>query len=167
MSFEEIRKQALSEWDALQHSDKPHILLGTATCGKAAGALAVEEAIKKELARLKIDAIITQVGCIGICYAEPLIDIIKPNHPRTCYGNVTPEIIPQLLEDYLINDNPRPDLALGTVGEEGFDDIPKLFELPVFKPQVRIVLRNCGHIDPTDIKQYIAAGGYGGLVKAL
>jgi len=167
MSFDEIRNQALSEWEALQQSDKPRILLGTATCGRAAGALAVEEAIKKVLAQLNIDAIITQVGCIGICYAEPLIDIIKPDHPRTCYGNITPEIIPQLLEDYLVNDNPRPDIALGTIGEDGVDDIPKLFELPVFKPQVRIALRNCGHIDPTDINQYIATGGYSGLVRAL
>ena len=109
----------------------------------------------------------TQVGCIGVCYTEPLVDIIKPNRPRICYGGVTPEIIPQLIEDYIINDNPRPDLALGTIGEDSVDGIPKLFELPVFKHQVRISLRNCGHIDPTDIKQYIANDGYSGLVKAL
>jgi len=167
MSFDEIQNQAMSEWGALQRSEKPRILVGTATCGRAAGAMAVLEAINRELSRLSIDATVTQVGCIGICYAEPLVDIIKPNRPRICYGSVTPEIVPQLIEDYIINDNPRPELALGTIGEDSINGIPKLFELPVFKPQVRISLRNCGHIDPTDIKQYIANDGYSGLVKAL
>jgi len=167
MKFEEIRKQAMSEWEALQRSDKPRILVGAATCGIAAGALDVLEAIHKELARRNIDAIVTQVGCIGCCYAEPIVDIIKPNCPRISYGSVTPEIVSRLIEDYIINDNPRPDLALGTIGEESIDGIPRLFELPMLKPQVRISLRNCGHIDPEDIKQYIAAGGYGGLAKAL
>ncbi len=167
MTFDEIRNQAIAEWAALQRSDKPRILVGTATCGRAAGALAVLEAINKELSRLGIEAMVTEVGCIGLCYAEPTIDIIKPNRPRICYGSVTPEIVAQLIEDYIVKDNPRPDLALGTIGEDGIDGIPKLFELPVLKPQVRISLRNCGNIDPTDIRQYIANGGYNGLVKAL
>jgi len=167
MTFDEIQSQALLEWEALQHSGKPHILVGTATCGRAAGAMAVLEAINKELSWRDIDAIVTQVGCIGLCYAEPLVDIVRPNRPRICYGSVTPEIVPQLIEDYIIKDNPRPDLALGIIGEDGVTDIPKLFELPILKPQVRISLRNCGHIDPEDIKQYIANGGYSGLVKAL
>jgi len=166
-AFDEIGKRARAEWEALEHSDKPRIYIGTATCGRASGALTVLEAIKSELARHDIEAIITQVGCIGLCYAEPLVDIAKPGRPRICYGSVTPEIIPQLIEDYLINDNPRPDLALGTIGDGDVEGIPKLFELPMLKPQVRIVLRNCGIIDPENINHYIAQGGYSGLVRAL
>ncbi|MFC2006321.1 FAD-dependent oxidoreductase [Chloroflexota bacterium] len=167
MGFDEIRNQAMSEWEALQRSEKPRIFVGAATCGRAAGAMEVIKAIEGELSRLNIDAIVTQVGCIGLCSAEPVVDIIKPNRPRISYSRVTPEIVPQLIQDYIVNDNPRPDLALGTIGEGSIDGIPELFELPVFKPQVRISLRNCGHIDPTDIKQYIANDGYSGLVKAL
>jgi (2Fe-2S) ferredoxin len=106
-TFGEIQSRATSEWEALEHSAKPRILVGTATCGQAAGASSVLEAINRELARRNIEAIVTQVGCIGLCYAEPLVDIIKPNRPRIGYGNVTPEIIPQLIEDYIINDNPH------------------------------------------------------------
>jgi NADH-quinone oxidoreductase subunit F len=167
VTFDEIQSQAISEWQALEQSDKPRILIGAATCGRAAGAMAVLEAINRELARHKIKAIVTQVGCIGLCYAEPLVDIVKPNRPRICYSNVTPEIASQLIEDYLVNDNPRPDLALGTIGEDGVEDIPKLFELPMLKPQVRIALRNCGIVDPENINHYIARDGYSGLVKAL
>ncbi len=167
MSFEDIKKQAIAEWEDLQHSDKVRILIGTATCGNAAGAQDVLKAIQDKLKALGIEANITQVGCIGLCYAEPLIDIIKPGRPRITYSSVTPEMVTQLLEDYLVNDNPRPDLALGTIGDREVEGIPKLFELPVLKPQVRIALRNCGHIDPRDIKQYIANDGYSGLKKAL
>ena len=167
MTFDEIRSQAVSEWEALEHSDKPRIYIGTATCGRASGALTVLEAIESELAKHNIDAIIAHVGCIGLCYAEPLVDMAKPNGPRISYANVTPKMIPQLIEDYLVNDNPRPDLALGTVGDGSVDGIPKLFDLPMLKPQVRIALRNCGIIDPENIKHYIARGGYSGLVRAV
>ncbi|MDZ4231037.1 MAG: NADH-quinone oxidoreductase subunit NuoF [Dehalococcoidales bacterium] len=167
MTFEEIQKQAVAEWGALQQGIKPHILVGTATCGRAAGAMAVLEAINQELSRLNIDAVVSEVGCVGVCYAEPLVDIAKPGHPRIIYSGVTPEIISELLEDYLVNDNPRADLALGIVGEGSLDGISRLSDLPVFKPQVRISTRNCGHIDPTEIKQYIANGGYSGFLRAL
>ncbi len=108
-----------------------------------------------------------EVGCIGTCYIEPIINIIKPGQPHIYYGNVTPEIATQIIEDYLVNNNPRPDLALGTVGDKVIEGIPKLFDLPMLKPQVRIVLRNCGVIDPENINHYIANGGYSGLVKAF
>ena len=167
MTFDEIRKQAESEWEALEASEKPRILIGSATCGRSAGALSVRLAIETELKRRGIDAVITEVGCIGLCYAEPLVDITKPGRPRICYSNVTPETARQLIEDYIINDNARPDLALGTIGDKGIEGIPMLFDLPVLKSQVRISLRNCGFIDPENINHYIARGGYSGLAKAL
>ena len=75
--------------------------------------------------------------------------------------------MPQIIEDYLLKGDPRPDLALGTVGDKSVNGITKLFDLPIFKPQIRNVLRNCGFIDPTNIYHYIANGGYGGLIKEL
>jgi len=159
MTFDEIQKQALSEWEALRNTDTTRILVGTATCGKAAGAQSVLEVIRKHLSQRNINAIITEVGCIGLCYVEPLVDIIKPGYPRICYSKVTPEIVAQLIDEYIIGGNPCTDLALGTIGEGNVDGIPSFFELPMLKSQVRIALRNCGHIDPEDIKQYIAHGG--------
>ncbi len=167
MTFDKIKAQAVSEWEALERSKKPRILVGAATCGRAAGAMAVLEAINRELKRHKIKANVIQVGCIGFCYAEPIIDIIKPGRPHILYADITPELAAELINDYLIKDNPRPDLALGTVGDDSVGGIPKLFELPMLKPQVRIALRNCGFIDPENINDYIAKDGYSGLVKAL
>ncbi|MFQ6121983.1 MAG: NADH-quinone oxidoreductase subunit F, partial [Dehalococcoidales bacterium] len=65
MNFEEIQSRAIAEWEALEHSDKPRILIGSATCGRAAGAGAVLEAINSTLAQHNLEATITQVGCIG------------------------------------------------------------------------------------------------------
>jgi len=167
MSFEEIKGQAMSQWEAMQNSSKPRILIGMGTCGMAAGAEDILDALGKELASNKIEADIIQVGCIGLCYAEPLVEIIKPGAPGVFYGNLTPELMSEIVGDYLVADNPRPELSLGTRGEGTLDGIPRLFELPVLKPQVRITLRNCGNIDPANIHHYIANGGYEGLSKAL
>ena len=166
-TFEEIRSQAQSEWKALESSNKPRILVGAGTCGRAAGAHDVVEAINRELAQRNIDAIVTEVGCMGLCYAEPMIGIVKLGQPQIVYGNLTPDLITELVGDYLVNDNPRPDIALGYVGDGGIRGIPDLFELPVLKPQVRLILHNCGFIDPENINHYIAGGGYSGLIKAL
>jgi len=167
MAFEEIHSRAISEWESLQSSSKPRILVGAGTCGRAAGALDVLEAINRELTQRKLEAIITQVGCLGLCYAEPMIGIIKPGCPQIIYGNLTPKLAAQLVSDYLVNDNPQPDLALGYIGDSKINGIPNLFELPALKPQVRIILRNCGFIDPENIDHYIANKGYSSLVKAL
>ena len=167
MTFDQIQSRAKSEWEALEHSEKPRILVGAATCGRSAGALNVLQTINDELAKRSIDAIVIQVGCVGLCYLEPLVDIIKPGRPRICYGNITPEIVPELIEDYLIKDNPRPDLALGTIGDDSIEGIPRFFDLPMLKPQVRIILRNCGTIDPENINHYIARGGYSGFARVL
>ena len=167
MKFEEIKKRAISEWEARQHSLIPRILIGTGTCGIAAGAEEILKTLEEELKKNGLRADIINVGCIGLCYAEPLMEVIKPGKPGIFYGNLTPEITAEIVKDYLIEGNPRPELALGTRGEGTVKDIPCLFDLPVLKPQVRIALRNCGNIDPMDINQYIASNGYAGLGKAL
>ena len=167
MSFEEIKSQAILQWKAMQQSENARILIGMGTCGRAAGAEDVLAALNQKLAEQHIQAEILQVGCIGLCYAEPLIELVKPGKPSILYGNLTPELVSEIIADYLIVDNPRPDLALGTRGEGTLEGIPNLFDLPVLKPQVRISLRNCGNIDPENINHYIANGGYEGLAKAL
>jgi NADH-quinone oxidoreductase subunit F len=167
MNFEEIKNQAIVQWKALQQSEKTRILIGMGTCGRAAGADDILDVLNRELAQQHIQADIVPVGCIGLCYAEPLIELVKPGMPSVFYGNLTTELIPEIIKDYLVNGNPRSDLALGIRGEGTLEGIPNFFDLPVLKPQVRISLRNCGNIDPENINHYIANGGYEGLAKAL
>ncbi len=167
MKFEQIQSDAVSKWEAMQNSEKPRILIGMGTCGIAAGAEDIVKALNERLTQRHIQADVVQVGCIGLCYAEPLIEIVKPGKPSVFYGNLTPELISEIVEDYLIADDPRPDLALGIRGKGTLEGIPRLFDLPMLKPQIHISLRNCGNIDPENINHYIANGGYEGLAKAL
>ena len=164
-AFEEIKAHAVSEWEALKQSQEPRILIGTATCGRAAGALDVLQTINDELAQQKIKARVMQVGCMGHCYAEPMVIIEKPGWPPICYGYVTPGIASRLVQDFLLGDDPCLEFILGAMEENEL--VPTIFDQPRFKYETRLVLKNCGFIDPEDINQYIANGGYSGLVKAL
>ncbi|MCX6009273.1 MAG: 4Fe-4S binding protein [Chloroflexi bacterium] len=166
MTFEEIQNQAKSDWNSLYHGEVPHILVGTATCGRAAGALPVVEAFNRELSRRNTQAKVSEVGCIGLCSLEPLVTIIKPDSFTVCYNNVTPQVVPTLVEGYVLNDDPCLDLALGTV-EGGEGEAVYVPELPRFEHEHRLLLRNCGYIDPGNINHYVANGGYISLVKAL
>lgn len=164
MTFKEISNRAKSEWQILQRSS--YILVGAATCGRAAGALDIIDAFAKELKRQGLQVPIIQVGCIGLCYAEPLVAISKPGSLRIVYANVTPEIVPRLVEGYVAGDDPCLELALGILEEDdkGAVYIP---ELPRFEHELRLILGHCGYIDPENINHYIANGGYSGLEKSL
>ncbi|MGD2124999.1 MAG: NADH-ubiquinone oxidoreductase-F iron-sulfur binding region domain-containing protein [Desulfobacteraceae bacterium] len=167
MNFEEIKKKAEREWEKFNRLRRPRILVGAATCGRAAGALEVRDKFKEELAARSIQADIYEVGDLGICYAEPCIEIGVPDGRRVMYGEVTEKIVPELVEDFIVKGDPRPDLALCTFGDATVDGIPPFGELPMIKKQVRVVLRNSGTIDPTNINHYIARGGYSGLARTL
>jgi len=166
-NFDELRRRAKDNWRNLQQSHKPVIFVGSATCGRSAGSLDTLAAFKNETEKQGIDATFVEVGCIGLCYAEPVVIIKKPGKPGVCYGEVDGEKAAKIVQGYLVGDDPLGKLAMGTLGEEALDGIPKLFETPVLKDQVRRVLRNCGFIDPANIDHYLANEGYEGFLKAL
>lgn len=162
----DFREKAESDWQSITDPSIPQIFIGMATCGEAAGALSIYKAMESALIKNRIKARIHKTGCLGMCYCEPMVDIIKPGQPRITYKNLTPETASELITDYLINGNYRPDLALGVWGKE-LDGIPNLFGLDFMKFQQRTALKNIGVINPEDISQYVACGGYKAFEKAL
>ena len=164
MTFEEIKNRAISEWEILRSGT--YILVSAATCGRAAGALDVVDAFGKELTRQGLKIPVIQVGCMELCYAEPLVTISKPDSLRIVYHNVTPEIVPRLVDGYVTGDDPCLELALGTVEVDG-REAAYIPELSRFEHEVRLILRRCGYADPENINHYIANNGYTGLEKAL
>lgn len=167
MQFNEIKKQAENDWKQLQQSDKVTIFIGAATCGRSAGALEVKKAFQAETGKRGISANIIEVGCLGPCWAEPLISIAKPGGPNIFYKNVTGEMAIEMVEKSIVNDDPLPGYALGYVGEKGNSAIPLLWDIPYFKSQKRLLFRNFGFTDPTNINHYIANGGYSALNQVL
>jgi NADH-quinone oxidoreductase subunit F len=169
MNLNELYEKARAKWRDLAESRVPVIYLGTASCGRASGAMQTLEAIQKTLAEDHIDARVVQVGCIGPCYLEPLMDIALPGMPRVSYAKVTPRKARTILESVLLKGDFISKLAVGYLGTEGIPPagIPAFFDHPMLKPQARVVLRNCGLIDPEDIDQYLAQDGYQGLARAF
>ena len=151
------------------------IFIGMGTCGVAAGAAEIESLIRKELAQRHLEAEIVPVGCIGMCFKEPLVDIQSPGQPRVTYSNVKPGMVPRLIDEHLIKGQFVPGLALGqlvtnhgTVCEPIRDEnLPEYSKLPFYQKQIRVALSNCGMLDPESIENYIASDGYHALHKAL
>ncbi len=163
----EMRARALAAWQALEQMDRPHVRIGAATCGQAAGALATMAAFEAQQAGRGLDIQITGVGCIGVCYLEPVVAISKPGQPTVLYGNVDDQAAIRLTEQWLLGDDPCADLAIGTFGSLPLDGIPALSTHPMLGTEPRIILRNCGLIDPARLDHYLARGGYEGFEKAL
>ena len=167
LSYEQLRQQSRRQWETLENSQKPRVLLGAATCGRSAGALGVLDVIRRATDDHGLDLQILEVGCIGLCYAEPILTVFRPPRPGIVYGGVGPAMAAELIQQCLVRDDPPVAGALGTVGPGSVEGIPPLFDTPVLRHQVRRILRNCGLIDPTNLGHYIANGGYSGLANAL
>lgn len=163
--FASVVSEAERRSRELRDNDVPKFYIGTATCGRAAGALETIAALQETLAEREIDARIIHVGCIGHCYAEPLVIVHNPGFPPICYYDVTPGKARLLVKSFLEKGNPLFEYVLGAL--EKNDMIPSVLEFPRFNMEERVVMEHCGLIDPEDIYQYIAVGGYASLVKAL
>ena len=115
-----------------------------------------------------IKAKVIPAGSGGLYDLEPLVLVEKPGKPAILYSNITLETASELSNNYLLEDNPRPDLALCCNGSGETDGIPACSSTPLFGLQNKIALRNCGYIDPESASEYIMHGnGYGGLSRAL
>jgi NADH-quinone oxidoreductase subunit F len=164
-SFQGIKDRADSLWQELWHGGKPVIMVGAATCGRAAGALEVLQAMRNEIERQNLDCHLVEVGCMGHCYAEPIVIVSKPGYPPIAYGHVNPVVAEMLVREFILGDNPCLEFVLGALEEN--DLIPSLSDFPRAKYEQKIVLQNCGYIDPEQVDHYIANGGYQALVKVL
>ena len=107
------------------------------------------------------------VGCLGMCFAEPLLEIEAPGLPKVVYRARQPHTSGRSCRAHLVRRDPPAAHALGSAGDEIVPGIPRLADLPVLRCQVRLALRNCGVIDPSDVEDYLARDGYAGLRRAL
>ncbi len=153
--------------DVLEPAEKTRVLVGLATCGIASGAAPVLDKFNA-LAEGNDKVFVSQTGCVGICQYEPVVEVITPDKKKTLYVKVTPEKAEQIYNEHVLGGKPVEDFVVGTVLPSGEDNLAMSLEETVFlKKQTRIALRNCGHIDPEQIEQYVATDGYQALNKVL
>lgn len=157
--------------------DIPKISVGMGTCGIGNGAQEVFAALEKVIKTKNVQIRLSMTGCFGFCAEEVLVNCYLPGMPLVILHKVTvkdAENIVQSLSKGLMPlkkalckiekwDFFTSKIEFGT----GLISVPLWNELPFFKGQKKIVLRESGLINPEDIEEYIAVGGYSSLMKAL
>ncbi|HEY3353774.1 MAG TPA: NADH-quinone oxidoreductase subunit NuoF [Polyangia bacterium] len=145
------------------HTIRTHVLVCTGGGCIACGALQVSAALRDELRKRELqgEVKVIETGCLGPCSVGP-VAVVYPD--GVFYENLKPDDAPEIVAEHLLKGRPVARLARPMAegqAAEGMGDIP------FFRKQVKIVLRNCGVVDPLKIEEYIARDGYAALAQAL
>lgn len=165
-AFEELKARAGEVWRRKQDPALLRITVALGSCGLATGAEQTRLALEQAAGRHHGAVSFTTVGCLGACFAEPLVAIALPGESPVVYGPVTADDAAELLEG-LLRGEQRRDRALGVLADAAQGDLPPLAATPFFAAQERRLLVNCGVIDPDQIDDAVARGAYEGLNRAL
>jgi len=141
-------------------AEKTKISVGLGACGIAAGAQKTLSALEEAVAARALDVELGITGCMGMCYREPLVEIRRPGRPPVVYMEIHPDRVSRLLDEAVVKGELIPEWLATGEGQAGQEDA-------FLSRQVRIVLRNCGRINPESIDDYLAAGGYKAIEKVL
>jgi NADH-quinone oxidoreductase subunit F len=164
-SYRILQEEAQDRMESLAQPDIPRIWIGTATCGIASGALETKKAFEDILEERGLEARVGTMGCIGHCYAEPVVIVENPGFPPIFYHQVTPGKARMLVKSFLEQGDPLFEYVLGAMEEN--DMIPSVMDFPRFNQEERIITALSGRINPDDIHDYLAREGYGALAAAL
>ncbi|MBW2259464.1 MAG: FAD-dependent oxidoreductase [Deltaproteobacteria bacterium] len=177
--LEDIRTKIIP---ALYYPIGIKVNFGMASCGIAAGAKKALQRAQEEWPDSSNGLRFAQTGCLGLCQEEPLVEILESDAPRIVYKHVTEEKIVELINARLKGDlnekwalgqfsDPRSVLEQDTpnpVSESALaKKIPILEKIPFYRKQLKVALRNCGYLDPDNIEEYVARGGFFALHKCL
>jgi NADH-quinone oxidoreductase subunit F len=179
-----MRIQDLSTFNAVREAgmakllpSRPRIAIGMGTCGSGNGAEGVYHAFASANDRRGLGFHVARIGCFGFCAEEPLVNVWLPGMPLVVLHRVQANDVDAILDDLSQGRIPV-ELALCKIEEwdhitahikygAGLPEIPAWSEVPFFRGQKKIVLRNCGLISPSDIEEHIAVGGYQALYEVL
>ena len=131
------------------------VVVGQGSCGVATGARKTAAEFEKQIAAKGLDIPVQVTGCVGTCYLEPIVDVYDDNEELTRYVKVQPDKVEAIVEGHLAGGKP--------VAEQAISEEDKQF----VEKQQRVVLRNCGVINPEDIEEYLAVDGYKAIEKVL
>ncbi len=137
--------------------NKIKAIVGLGSCGIAAGAGKVYNKLNEFVETKKFDIHPDKTSCIGMCYREPLVEIVENNNSYI-YGGVDEKILEEILEHHTKNHSPLEKYIVHSEGIKTGDDI-------FWNGQVKIALRHCGFINPESIEEYEAKDGYKALRK--
>jgi NADH-quinone oxidoreductase subunit F len=178
------RIQDISEFNTVRETglaklipSVPRITVGMGTCGRGNGAEGVYHAFADGIEKSGMNVVLASVGCFGACFQEAMVGVRLPGNPLVMLQRVQANDAGRILHD-ISTANITPDLVCCKIEEwdhitghvrygPGYAELPLWNDIPFFKGQKKIVLRNCGLINPDDIEEYIGVGGYQALYKVL
>ncbi|QIB69843.1 NADH-quinone oxidoreductase subunit NuoF [Aminipila butyrica] len=131
------------------------VIVGQGSCGIATGAKKTAEEFERQIAGKNLNIEVGTTGCVGTCYLEPIVDVYDDDGGMTRYVKVQPELVSEIVEKHLLGGQPVADYAISAVDGQ------------FIEKQKRVVLRNCGLIDPENIEEYLAVGGYQATEKVV
>lgn len=98
--------------------DVIRIVVGMATCGIAAGARPVLNALVDEVAKRNLKGVtVAQTGCIGMCQYEPIVEVMEPGKEKVTYVKMTPEKAVRVINEHIVNGNPVVEYTVGAVAK--------------------------------------------------
>jgi NADH-quinone oxidoreductase subunit F len=136
---------------------KTKVIVGLGSCGVAAGANKTYEKIRQLQEVENLDIELKKTSCIGMCFREPLVEIVDENGSYI-YGNVDEDRVVEILEKHVVNHEPVKQLVVKT-------DLFQTADHGFFEDQVKIALRHCGYIDPESLADYETHQGYEAIKK--
>lgn len=136
---------------------KTTVIVGLGSCGLAAGAGKTYDEFHRIRQTDKLDFQIKKTSCVGMCFREPLVEIIDDSG-KYLYGNVEAGRVDEIIEKHIKNFSPVPEYIIESEKYRSDD-------AGFFQGQVKIALRNCGHMDPESLEEYEAREGYQALRK--
>lgn len=133
------------------------VVVGQGSCGIATGSKKTSDEFQRIVAEKNLtNVVIDKTGCIGTCYLEPIVDVYNDEGAlETRYVKCTTDKVERIVEEHLMGGKPVEEYAI-PAEDEAF-----------LSQQQRIVLRNCGQINPEKIEEYIATGGYEAARKVI
>ena len=109
-------KAKASMTDRESTGDGVRVVVGMATCGIAAGARPVLNALVEEVAKRNLKNVtVAQTGCIGMCQYEPIVEVFESGKEKVTYVKVTAEKVPEIVASHIVNGNPVVDYTVGAV----------------------------------------------------
>lgn len=149
--------------------NKPLITISINSTSLVLGVMKLKEKIEGYICEREIDVDVIPVGSLGLSSQEPIIGVQLPGKTRLFYKKVFPKNIISIL-DGTFNNFIQEENILGQLKDEiqdPWEQVPYLDELAYFRNQQRLLLKNCGFINPESIEEYIALGGYHSFYKAI
>ena len=149
--------------------NKPVITIGINTPAQILGVNDIKSGIIDYLNEREVDADVVEVGSLGLATFEPILSVQLPGKTKLYFKNVSLENIISIL-DGTFNNYIHEESVLCQIRDDIFEQwehVPFMDELAYFKNQQRLILKNCGIIDPNSIEEYIANGGYKSFLKTI